>query len=107
MHPPRGSSMNHTLTASLFAALTAVTAVHAQDPQQPPPPTDYTPRYTKQEVMIPMRDGVRLFTAVYAPRDTAARHPVLMVRTPYSSGPYGADRFPGVFKNSTIPAFRS
>lgn len=69
--------------------------------------TDYTPRYTKREVMIPMRDGVRLFTAVYAPRDTAARHPILMMRTPYSSGPYGEDQFPGFFRNSDLPAWRS
>jgi hypothetical protein len=70
-------------------------------------PTDYTPLYTKREVPIPMRDGVRLFTAVYAPSDTVPRHPILMVRTPYSSGPYGADRLPSFFRNSTIPAFRN
>jgi putative CocE/NonD family hydrolase len=50
--------------------------------------------YTKQELMIPMRDGVKLFTAVYAPKDTTEKHPVLMVRTPYSSGPYGIDQWP-------------
>ncbi|HJQ81520.1 MAG TPA: hypothetical protein VJ828_16280, partial [Lacipirellulaceae bacterium] len=39
--------------------------------------------YTKYEYMIPMRDGVRLFTAVYVPKDTSEDHPILMVRTPY------------------------
>jgi putative CocE/NonD family hydrolase len=97
--------MNPTLVFSLLALAVAPIA-GAQAPQQQAP-TDYTPRYAKQEVMIPMRDGVRLFTAIYAPRDTAARHPILMVRTPYSSGPYGAENFPGFFKNSNIPAFRS
>jgi hypothetical protein len=97
--------MSPTLLFSLLALAVAPIA-SAQTPQQQAP-TDYTPLYTKQEVMIPMRDGVRLFTAIYAPRDTATRHPILMVRTPYSSGPYGADRFPGFFRNSNIPAFRS
>jgi putative CocE/NonD family hydrolase len=50
--------------------------------------------YTKQEHMIPMRDGVKLFTAVYLPRDTTVKYPILMKRTPYSSGPYGVDKYP-------------
>jgi uncharacterized protein len=47
--------------------------------------------YTKQEIYITMRDGVKLFTSVYAPKDKTEKHPVLMVRTPYSCAPYGAD----------------
>jgi uncharacterized protein len=50
-------------------------------------------RYTKQEVMIPMRDGVKLFTSIYSPKDQSVKHPMLMMRTPYSVGPYGANRF--------------
>lgn len=49
--------------------------------------------YTKQEVYIPMRDGVRLFTAVYAPKDASEQHPFLINRTPYSIQPYGRDTF--------------
>ncbi len=45
--------------------------------------------YIKREAMIPMRDGVKLYTAIYEPRDRQARHPILMYRTPYGSGPYG------------------
>lgn len=45
--------------------------------------------YTKREVMIPMRDGVRLYTAVYEPVSSDAKAPVLMTRTPYKAGPYG------------------
>ena len=95
------------LAALASALLVLPAAAGAQAPAAPQAPTNYTPLYTKQEVMIPTRDGVRLFTAIYAPGDTVQRHPILMVRTPYSSGPYGADRFPGFFRNSTIPAFRS
>jgi len=50
--------------------------------------------YTKREVMIPMRDGVKLFTAIYVPKDTTRLHPFVMTRTPYSSAPYGADQYP-------------
>ncbi len=45
--------------------------------------------YTKKEMYITMRDGVRLFTSVYMPKDTTEAHPVLMTRTPYSCAPYG------------------
>jgi hypothetical protein len=50
--------------------------------------------YTKQEHLIPMRDGVKLFTAVYLPRDTTKTYPILIKRTPYGSGPYGVDKMP-------------
>jgi putative CocE/NonD family hydrolase len=50
--------------------------------------------FNKREVMIPMRDGVRLFTAVYTPKDVSKDRPILMVRTPYSVRPYGEDEFP-------------
>lgn len=47
--------------------------------------------YTKREVQIPVRDGKKLFTAIYAPRDTSQTYPFLMLRTPYSIGPYGEE----------------
>ncbi|HEX3168134.1 MAG TPA: CocE/NonD family hydrolase [Chitinophagaceae bacterium] len=47
--------------------------------------------YTKKEIYIPMRDGVKLFTAVYTPKDMSEKHPILMNRTPYSCAPYGVD----------------
>lgn len=49
--------------------------------------------YTKQEQYITMRDGVRLFTSIYLPNDSAEKHPILILRTPYSSGPYGEGKF--------------
>ena len=45
--------------------------------------------YTKNEYRIPMRDGVTLFTAVYAPKDTTQSYPIMFIRTPYSIAPYG------------------
>ena len=50
--------------------------------------------YTKREVLIPMRDGVKLFTALFTPKDTRQAHPILLQRTPYSVSPYGAAAFP-------------
>ncbi len=49
--------------------------------------------YTKREVSIPMRDGVKLFTSVYEPKNKSDKYPILMSRTPYSVAPYGADKF--------------
>ncbi len=49
--------------------------------------------YTKYEYRIPMRDGVRLFTVVYAPKDRSVQYPIVMQRTPYSVGPYGIDNY--------------
>ena len=43
--------------------------------------------------MIPMRDGVKLFTSIYVPRDTTQAYPILMQRTPYSVRPYGEDAY--------------
>lgn len=50
--------------------------------------------YEKREVMIPMRDGVRLFTSLYVPRDRSRSYPILLRRTPYSCSPYGVEAFP-------------
>src|SRR5262249_37371560 len=50
--------------------------------------------YTKYEYRIPMRDGKRLFTAAYVPKDLDQKHPILLRRTPYSLKPYGADQYP-------------
>jgi putative CocE/NonD family hydrolase len=49
--------------------------------------------YTKYEYRIPMRDEIKLFTVVYAPKDLSQPYPILMVRTPYSVGPYGVDNY--------------
>lgn len=57
--------------------------------------------YVKQELHIPMRDGVKLFAAVYVPRAEALEdkgpYPFLITRTPYSCGPYGEDKYPRRF----------
>lgn len=58
--------------------------------------------YTKYEHDIPMRDGKKLFTAVYVPKDAAQPYPLLLLRTPYSVSPYGSDQY----KSSLGPSDR-
>ncbi|MBY0066885.1 CocE/NonD family hydrolase [Empedobacter falsenii] len=49
--------------------------------------------YEKTEQLIPMRDGTKLFTAIYTPKDQTKKYPVLLNRTPYTVAPYGADEY--------------
>ena len=49
--------------------------------------------YTKYEHRIPMRDGVRLFTRVFIPKDDSTPWPIILTRTPYALKPYGTDNF--------------
>lgn len=55
--------------------------------------------YYKIERMVPMRDGVKLFTSIYIPKDTTEKHPILLRRTPYSCAPYGEDRWEAFWNN--------
>ena len=49
--------------------------------------------YYKIEKYIPMRDGIKLFTSIYIPKDKNDKHPILIKRTPYSCAPYGETIF--------------
>jgi len=50
--------------------------------------------FDKKEVLIEMRDGIKLHTTVYSPVDTSKSYPIVLKRTPYSSRPYGPDEYP-------------
>ncbi len=54
----------------------------------------FAEHYTKQETKIKMRDGVKLFTAIYSPKDKTEQHPIIIWRTPYSVAPYSTNNFP-------------
>ncbi|WP_210463963.1 CocE/NonD family hydrolase [Rufibacter roseolus] len=56
--------------------------------------------YTKTEHQIAARDGVKLYTVVYAPKDKSKKYPIMLSRTPYSVGPYGE----GKYKTSIGPS---
>ena len=59
-----------------------------------PPAYDVREHYTKYEFRIAMRDGVKLFTAVFVPKDQSQAWPFLFNRTPYGVGPYGVENYP-------------
>ncbi len=90
-----------------FPALALLTfclaSLGAQQPTAQAPSEDYVrSHYTKYEFRIPMRDGKRLFTAVYIPKDeSGGPYPFLMDRTPYSVAPYGEDHYPKTLGPST------
>ncbi len=48
--------------------------------------------YIKTDTVIAMRDGIKLYTVIYIPKE-AGNYPILMERTPYSAGPYGANNY--------------
>lgn len=56
--------------------------------------------YNKTEQLIPMRDGVKLFTAIYTPKDQSQKYPIMLNRTPYSVNPYG----PNAYKDALGPS---
>lgn len=87
----------------LLAVAVAVLVPTAARAQRPQPKTDpaadelrdfIKAHYTKYEYRIPMRDGVKLHTSVFAPKDDTQTYPMLLIRTPYSCAPYGADNYP-------------
>ena len=61
---------------------------------QPAADTSYVrSHYTKLETYITMRDGIKLFTSVYLPKDQAKKYPIILTRTPYTVAPYGANNY--------------
>lgn len=61
--------------------------------EKPKEDTYVEDNYTKKEVKITMRDGIKLHTTIYSPKNTTQKHPILFQRTPYSCKPYGKDKF--------------
>jgi putative CocE/NonD family hydrolase len=77
----------------IFPLLLLPVLTQAQ-PQRTNPEADFVRKnYDKQETYIPMRDGIRLYTVIYTPKDKTHPYPFLMERTPYGSGPYGDSLF--------------
>src|SRR5438105_14039519 len=76
------------------SALGTILALLAFAPTVSAQGVDYVKaHYTKTEHQIPMRDGVRLFTAVYTPKDTSREFPILLTRTQSGVEPYGAEKY--------------
>jgi putative CocE/NonD family hydrolase len=83
------------LLRRIFAALIALLSVisaHAAEGGDTNA-TWFAEHYTKYEYRIAMRDGVRLFTRVYVPKDDSQSWPIILTRTPYALKPYGSDNY--------------
>lgn len=78
----------------VLALLVANVVTRAQSTS--PASTYAKENYTKKEVYITMRDGIKLFTSIYIPKDASAKkkYPIVMQRTCYSIAPYGEDKIP-------------
>jgi hypothetical protein len=85
-----------TKRALVGAAIAVAAAAIVAAAPQSSDPSGHKAAYLKRELYIPMRDGVKLFTIVYAPRDTSRRYPFLMTRTAYGIAPYGPDEYRAV-----------
>src|ERR1700720_749493 len=72
-----------TLAAALFFLFPVSTPGLAQKPDILEKIGIHTGYTVDREIMVPMRDGVRLSTAVLRPEKVAERMPVILVRTPY------------------------
>jgi uncharacterized protein len=85
--------LSHRLMLAPLTLLVAAQAGHAQDVGNIP--AYIKQNFTRQDYQIPMRDGVKLYTTVYSPKDQTQKYPMLMSRTPYSIGPYDKSAFRG------------
>src|ERR1051326_7058058 len=85
--------MNSTLPWIAFGLALAAPTVRAADTAPDTNAVWFAGHYTKYEHRIAMRDGVRLFTRVYVPKDDSQTWPVVLTRTPYALKPYGPDNY--------------
>ncbi len=87
----------------LAAGFPGLASVFA-DKSEPLDKNWFVEHYTKHEYRIPMRDGAKLFTVVYIPKDASTNYPVLLQRTPYNLKPYTVDALgkPGYLSDSWV-----
>jgi putative CocE/NonD family hydrolase len=83
------------ITGSLSQGGRETSIIFRHKPISPRPGSlaDLKQKYDKKEVYITMRDGVRLFTSIYTPKNTSVRHPILLNRTPYDIEGGGPQNF--------------
>jgi hypothetical protein len=67
--------------------MTIVSSLHSQSVES------LKQKYDKREVYITMRDGIKLFTSIYTPKNNSSAHPVLLNRAPYDIEPGGPEGF--------------
>ena len=90
-NPRSSTEWFRALSFLLFLALASMVSAQKVEPVDK---AWFEENYTKYEFRVPMRDGVKLFTAVYAPKDQSVPYPIWLNRTPYGIRPYGEDNYP-------------
>jgi len=91
--------------ASQIASLTSYAAfIHERQINAKDREAHVRALYEKSEYYIPMRDGVKLYTQVYAPKDQTQKYPILLFRTPYSISYYGPQDFRNVLGPNALYA---
>ena len=92
--------MKRAVAACLrFVILTCFAAAVPLFAQQPEAP------FTRTEVMIPMRDGVRLHSFIYAPTRSSEKLPILFLRTPYGTGDMTPAQLAGALPELTADGY--
>ncbi|MGB7068257.1 MAG: CocE/NonD family hydrolase [Pyrinomonadaceae bacterium] len=89
------SRSTQTVLLLILASVIGMAETFAQPPQQTELAAYIKANYSKREVLVPVRDGIKLFTAIYEPKDKSHKYPILFNRTPYTVAPYGPDNFRG------------
>jgi hypothetical protein len=93
--------MSGSIFYSFIFIVLSITSTFTFSQQVVPDSIFIREKYVKYEYQVPMRDSIKLFTVVYAPKDTNELHPILFTRTPYSVGPYGTDKYIRFLSNLT------
>jgi len=93
-HLPTQSLATTKILAVAALSLAVSVPLRAQEPA-----AQGAPAWERREAMVPMRDGVRLFTVVMVPRGATEPLPILLQRTPYGAGGWGEnDAVPGPYR---------
>lgn len=87
------SNIYRRISLFVFLFLLVSLTVKAQQAQPVELAQYIKTNYAKREVMIPMRDGVKLFTSIYTPKDASQKYPIMLNRTPYTVRPYGLNDY--------------
>src|SRR5712672_2312831 len=90
---PRMIALRLRLTCFVVVLSSAPASVRAADQAADTNTLWLAEHYTKYEHRIPMRDGIRLFTRVYVPKDDSKAWPIILTRTPYALKPYGEKNY--------------
>ena len=87
------AALRHLLPLFVLQAFTLLKPLAAGDGLSDTNANWFEEHYTKYEYRVPMRDGIKLFTRVFVPKDDSKSWPILLTRTPYALKPYGTDNY--------------